>query len=372
MLLIYNKDPAPWQKITKIQNSAGRVTEGSKYEKQSKMKRFGNLYDKICSIENLQLADVRARRHKEQSYGVLLHDKNRETNILALNKSLVNQSYKTSEYNIFNIYEPKEREIYQLPYYPDRILHHAIMNVMEPIWTSLFTSDTYSCIKGRGIHLVVKKLKRTLKENPDKTIFCLKMDIRKFYPSIDHGILKNILQKKIKDSRLLDLLFEIIDSASGVPIGNYLSQFFANLYLSYLDHYLKEYLKVKYYYRYADDMVILSESKERLHAILEEIKTYLHNNLKLELKGNYQIFPVDARSIDFVGYRFYHSHILLRKSIKQSMCRRAAKLNKLGFITLEDYKRKVSSHVGWAKHCNSRHLLKKIIRSEYYEEIQRA
>lgn len=133
---------------------------------------------------------------------------------------------------------------------------------MEPIWVKIFTRDTYSCIKGRGIHALVCKLKKDLRSDVEGTKYCAKMDIKKFYPSITHSILKEIIEKKIKDKKLLKLLFEIVDSADGVPIGNYLSQFFANLYMAYFDHWVKEELKVKYYYRYADDIVLLSNDKD--------------------------------------------------------------------------------------------------------------
>lgn len=149
----------------------------------------------------------------------------------------------------------------------------------------------------------------------------MKLDVRKFYPSIDHDILYEILQKKIKDKKLLALLKEIIYSADGVPIGNYLSQFFANLYLAYFDHWVKEELKCKFYFRYTDDIVVLNDNKEFLRTVLLSMKLYLRNVLKLELKQNYQIFPVNSRGIDFVGYRFFHTHVLLRKSIKVRLFR---------------------------------------------------
>src|SRR5574344_1946182 len=128
------------------------------------MKRVGNIYNEIISLENLKLADEKARGGKLKSYGIKLHDKNRENNILKLHEQLKNKTYKTSEYNIFKIYEPKERDIYQLPYFPDRIVHHAVMNILEPIWVSIFTSDTFSCIKGRGIHVCWKKVEDALRD----------------------------------------------------------------------------------------------------------------------------------------------------------------------------------------------------------------
>lgn len=189
------------------------------------------------------------------------------------------------------------------------------------------------------------------------------MDIKKFYPSIDHEVMKHIVRKKIKDTRLLNLLDGIIDSAPGLPIGNYLSQFLANIYLNHFDHWLKEEKQVKYYYRYCDDMVILGSDKDSLRDLLKDIDAYLRKELKLKLKDNYQIFPVEARGIDFVGYVFYHTHILLRKSIKKNFCRRVAKLNKKD-IGITEYKKGICSWIGWSKHCNSINLIKNIISHE--------
>lgn len=332
------------------------------------MKRIGNLYDKVISLENLHLADEKARKGKLKSYGVRVHDANREANLLALHETLKNGTFKTSKYHIFTIYEPKERFIYRLPYYPDRILHHAIMNVLEPIWVSVFNKNTYSCIKNRGIHKCAKDVKQALKQDPDGTRYCLKIDVRKFYPSIDHETLKKVVRRKIKDVRLLALLDEIIDSTDGVPIGNYLSQYFANLFLAYFDHWLKEEKRVKYYWRYADDIVILAPNKDTLHELLHDIRAYLRDNLKLSVKRNYQVFPVDSRGIDFLGYVFYHSHTLLRKAIKQKLCRRVAKLNKRkNAPTKESYKQQICSWWGWCKYCDSINLMNKLSKTFPYE-----
>lgn len=322
------------------------------------MKRITNLFDKVVDIDNLYRAYEKSRKRKARKYGVKLFEKELKGNIEKLHSELTTGTYRTSEYGVFMIYDPKEREVYRLPF-RDRIVHHAIMNILEPIWVSVFISQTYSCIKGRGIHAVLTALKRDLKDIQN-TQYCLKLDIRKFYPSIDHEVLKEIVRKKIKDTRLLNLLNEIIDSAPGVPIGNYLSQFFANLYLSYFDHWLKEEKAVKYYFRYADDIVILAANKPYLHALLKDIDNYLTDRLKLKLKGNYQVFPVAARGVDFVGYVFFHTHILMRKTIKKRLCRKAAKLNKQD-IDAKSYKMQIAPWIGWASHCNSRHLLKKVL-----------
>lgn len=283
------------------------------------MKRYGYLFDKICTIENINLADEKARKGKKNRKEIQEHDNRPDDNIKLL-ESLKNGTYKTSEYKTFKIYEPKERLIYKLPYYPDRIVHHAIMNIMEPIWVKTFIRNTYSCIKGRGIHKAFKDVKKTLKDI-ENTQYCLKVDIKKFYPSINHDVLYEKIQHKIKDSKLLSLLKEIIYSTDGVPIGNYLSQFFANLYLTDLDHKIKEDWQVKYYFRYADDMVFLSNNKEYLHGLLNKLQTEI-KDIKLELKPNYQIFKVDDRGLSFLGYIFFHNRILLRKNIKQNINKR--------------------------------------------------
>lgn len=178
-------------------------------------KRLNNLYDKICDLENIEEADNKARKCKRSQYGVVKHDKNRREENLDLYIKLTFGGYKTSEYSTFKVYEPKERLIFRLPYYPDRITHHAIMNVMEPIWMKIFTKDTYSCIKGRGIHALSRQIRYDLRKDKEGTKYCAKMDIRKFYPSINHDILKAIIRKKLKDKKLLKLLDEIIDSADG-------------------------------------------------------------------------------------------------------------------------------------------------------------
>lgn len=332
------------------------------------MRRIGNLYNKIISLENLQEADKKARKGKKRSYGVRWHDRNRNANIEALHEMLRSKTYKTSKYDVFKIYEPKERDIYRLPYYPDRIVHHAIMNILEPIWVSIFTADTYSCIKGKGIHDAVKSLQRALRKNEEATRYCLKIDIKKYYPSINHDILKEIIRRKIKDSDLLWLLDEIIDSvpdAQGVPIGNYLSQYLANLYLAYFDHWIKEDKNVKYYWRYADDIVVLSDNKAHLKMLLFDIGCYLEKNLKLEIKDNWQIFPVSSRGIDFLGYVFYHTHTKLRKSIKQRLARKVAKSKKN--IECEKHHRSIASYWGWMKHCNSVNLEYKLFNNTRYE-----
>lgn len=322
------------------------------------MKRFGNLFQIICSMDNLRLADLRARKHKGHQRGIKEFDIDREANLQALHESLINKTYRTSAYRTFLIYEPKEREIFMLPY-KDRIVHHAIMNLLEGILVPTFTADTYSCVKGKGVHKANQAVKRALKDVTG-TQYCLKLDVRKFYPSVDHDVLKQLIRRKIKDADLLQLLDGIIESADGLPIGNYLSQYFANLYMTGFDHWIKEVKREKYYFRYADDIVVLAASKPELHQLLANIRAYLQTNLKLNLKHNYQIFPVAARGIDFVGYVNYHTHTRVRKSIKKNCARKL----KAGCS-----RETAASHLGWLKHADSTHLIKKLFLNN--EQFQR-
>lgn len=354
------------------------------------MKRIGNIYEKVISLENLRLADEKARRGKTNSYGVKVHDKNREANILALHEALLTHRYRTSEYTVFKIYEPKERLIFRLPYYPDRIVHHAIMNIIEPIWCNIFTHNTYSCIKGRGIEGCAKQVDRILQKYKGKPLYCLKIDIKKFYPSIDHSVAKAIVRRKIKDEELLQLLDSIIDSADGLPIGNYLSQFLANLILAYFMHWVNErmalivqgllLLAVKPELdstEYADDICFFSDNKEVLQAVFPLIEEYISKELRLTIKENYQIFRIaenrydkNGRALDYVGYKFYRKQKLIRKSIKQNFCRAAAKLNhKQPVPPLKEYKQAIAPWLGWAQHSNSKHLLQTIIKKEYYGNL---
>lgn len=356
------------------------------------MKRIGNLYDKIISVENLRLADIKARRGKHHTYGVRYHDRNREANILALHEALLTRTYKTSPYEVFTIFEPKERLIYRLPYYPDRIVHHAIMNVLEPIWVSVFTHNTFSCVKGRGVEGCARSVERHIRKYRGRPLYVLKIDLKKFYPSIPHSTLKKAVRWKIKDKRLLWLIDEIIDSVNGtphpvrkgevcngesLPIGNYLSQYLANLVLAQFMHKVNEEWKIDAD-EYADDLTFYRDNSGELHKSLHTlIMPYLETKLGLKVKENWQIFPVaknrqdkHGRALDFVGYKFYREQKLIRKSIKQNFCRAVARLNKqVPPPSMERYKQGICSWLGWAQHSNSKHLLKTIIKPEFQHGI---
>lgn len=338
------------------------------------MKRIGNIYKQIISVDNLMAADTEARQSKTHSYGVRLHDENRIANIYALHDSLLTKTFKTSPYHIFTIFEPKERQIYRLPYYPDRIVHHAIMRVLEPIWGRTLTHNTFSCVKGRGIQGCANYVRRTIRKFSGNKLYCLKIDIKKFYPSIDHDVLKVLVRKKIKDNDLLWLLDEIIDSTDGLPIGNYSSQFLANLTLCYFMHSLNEVYRVPCC-EYADDIVVFGSDKDALRSLFFGfIKPYIEGELKLMIKENWQIFPIaynrqgkHGRGLDYVGYVFYRNQLLMRKRIKQNLCKAAAKLKDKN-INEKQYRMALAPWLGWVKHSNSQNLINKI---SQYENILR-
>ena len=329
------------------------------------MKRYGNLYPKIYSMDNIRLAHHQAKKGKNHYEEVKMVESDPEKYFLIIHNLLKNKTFHNSKYKIFTKFDGiKERKIFKLPYFPDRIIHHCIMNVLEPIWINSLIRDTYSSLKNRGIHDGVKRLKKSLR-NKEDTKYCLKVDVRKFYPSIKHNILKSIIRKKIKDPDLLWLLDKIVDSADGIPIGNYLSQYFGNLYLSGLDHWMKEVNRCRYYFRYCDDIVILHKNKEFLRGLKIGMDEYLERNLGLVLKKNWQIFPVKVRGIDFLGYRFFGSCVLLRKNIvkgfkykiimiKRNCCR----------MKYPKIVNGIMSYYGWLKHCSNLNLWRKYIDKE--------
>jgi RNA-directed DNA polymerase len=254
------------------------------------MKRYGNLFSKITHKQNILNAHNKAKRGKRDYRAVKYVEENLTSCVNEINEELINKTYKTSKYIIDSrIERGKQREIHKLPYFKDRIVHHAILQVIEPILQETYIKDTYQSIKGRGVHKAKDRIKSFFRDK-EGTKYCLKIDIKKYYPSIDNEVLKILLRKKIKCSDTLKLIDEIIDSTKGLPIGNYTSQTFGNYYLSFFDHWIKENKNIKYYIRYADDMIFMLESKEELHKLKNEIEEYLSENLNLKLKENWQYF----------------------------------------------------------------------------------
>lgn len=315
------------------------------------MKTYNNLFQKICSDENFIQAYFNAIKGKKHYREVIEIEKDRDNYLKTLAEEVRTKKYRVSQYTIFKLWSGgKYRDIYKLPM-RDRIVQHAIMIYCERIFRESFIQDTFSSIKGRGIHRGLKRLKRAIKD--DTYQYVLQLDIYHCYPSIDQHILKQKLFKKFLDKDLQNLFGVIIDSCDkGVPIGNYTSQYFNNFYFSDMDHWLKEQRHVKYYFRYCDDIVIFGKTKKELHSILDDIKVFVHK-LNVQLKPNYRIFPKSV-GVNFLGYITNKNKIRVRKGTKNNFIRKTAKIN---FQNLTDYNINVlGSYWGILKHADCRHL----------------
>lgn len=337
------------------------------------MKRIGFIYDKIYDKKNIRQAIKNAQKGKKHYQEVKDINKNPEKYVNLLHNMIKNKTYKTSEYKVFIKNDKgKEREIYKLPFFPDRVCHWAIIQVVEPYFINKLNHCTHSAIPNRGIHSAFKQLDKYMRNDSEGTKYCLKLDVKKYYPSIPHKELKGVYRRIFKDSDLLWLIDEIIESGGsdvGVPIGNYLSQYSGNLYLYKFDRWIKETLKIKYYIRYMDDIVILHENKKFLHEIFLKIKNYFDEYLKLTIKDNWQIFPSRVRGIDFVGYRHFGNYVLLRNSIKKTLRTKIKNIDKnINNMKLKDICT-INSYKGWLKYCNGYNLYLKYIYPYNNEEV---
>lgn len=323
------------------------------------MIRHGDLFCQIIHPENLKTAHKNARKGKSYYQEVRMVDENPDYYISEIHHMLASGTYKTSEYSQKEIYKPKQRTIHKLPYYPDRIVHHAIMQVIQPIWDNVFIYDLYSAIPGKGLHAGSYRVRKFLKDVPN-TQYCLKFDISKFYPSMDHDVLIRLISKKIKCKDTLKLLEEVIRSVPGVPIGNYLSQYFSNIYLNEFDHWIKEVCGIKYYVRYCDDGVIFHSDRGYLKQLLDTISGYL-TDLHLKLNPKTNIYPIDKCGVDFLGYRHYRSHIRLRKSSVRNLKLRVKEIEQGKINSDLSIVSSVMSSLGWLMHCNAHNLATKLI-----------
>lgn len=377
-----------------------------------------DLFNSICSMDNLYRAYQNAKSGKGWYKEVKQIEKRPFYYLAGLQYMLKNHLFKTSDYEIFILNEgKKKRDVYKLPFFPDRIAQWAILQVIEPFLLANMTADTYSAIPGKGIQPIVDDLRGHYKTkivdgkkksvwvpsilltDEENTRYCYKIDLHHYYQSINHEVLKQKFRKVFKDPELLWLLDEITDSINtateedlielslsgeievdpntGIPIGNYMSQYSGNFYLSSFDHWVKEELHAKHNYRYMDDVVIFASSKEELHEIHRKVTAYTRDYLHLNIKGNYQIFPTKVRGVDFVGYRFFGEYTLLRKSTainfkrKMRACRKKMENNipptYSEWCSFNSYK-------GWLGNCDSYRLFKKYMEplieymQDYYEK----
>ena len=281
-------------------------------------------------------------------------------NIFSLYNDLKNKTYIHSSYKAFKINDPKPRDIHKATV-RDRLLHHLIYNALYLYFDRKFIYDSYSCRVEKGTHKAIYRFEnfiRKVSKNNTKTCWVLKCDIKKFFANIDHDILKSILEKYIKDEEIILLLSNVIDSFNingknkkGLPLGNLTSQLLVNVYMNEFDQFVKRKLKVKYYIRYADDFVILSEGKKYLENILEKMQEFLENDLKLTMHPDKVFIKTIASGVDFLGWVHFPNYRILRTSTKRRMFRNLEKNQKPETI---------ASYSGMLKHGNGYKLEKKL------------
>lgn len=328
------------------------------------MKRVGNIFEKICDIENIYTAIRNAARGKKHRKTVAYVLDNQEKAARLIQEMLVNKTYKPKPYRTFEIKDgprQKTRTIFCPAYFHDQIIHWALMQIIEPVLMRGMYKFCCGSIPNRGVHYGKRYLEKWIKRDRKHTKYCLKLDIKKYYPHIDKDVLKSKFRKKIKDASVLWLIDCIIDShAEGLPIGNFTSQWWANFYLQDLDHFIKEELHTKYYLRYMDDMTLFSNNKKQLHKARKAISEFI-KPMGLTLKENWQVFRVDKRPIDFLGYKFYRYKTTLRRKNCLRIRRRVKRANKKERPSLSDA-RAIISYLGWIKHSNSYYFYGKYIK----------
>lgn len=332
-------------------------------------KTIKNCFDKNLTFIKLLEAHERAKKGKCDKKEILKFELDLETNIMNIYLKLKEEKYSVGKYREFTIYEPKERLIKALPY-KDRIVHQwYVEEFIKPFIVKRFIGDSYACIENKGTHKAIKKLQgymRIMKKEYGK-YYVLKCDVKKFFYTINKDILFNIMKSYISDKKLLNLTKIFIydnDDPIGIPIGNYTSQYFANIYLNELDHYIKDKLKIKYYVRFMDDFVLLLKDKYEAKLILNKINIFVAS-LKLELNNKTRYYPSNL-GIDFCGYVIYENYIKVRKRCIKKIKRKVKKWNELYKKNKLNYKKYLlsfNSFKGHIKHSNSYNLCNKIYNS---------
>lgn len=319
-------------------------------------KRVNNIFCEKLKFKLMIDAFYRAAKGKRENKEVILYEMNLATNITELLKDVYFGKYRPGFYRKFTIFEPKEREILALPF-RDRVLHQwYVEEFIKPIFLPNFIEDTFACIPGRGLHSAVSKLKIYIrgKYNQNPNFYFLKCDISKFFNNIDKEVLLGIISRKVKDKRFIDLTKAIIFDGTGkikIPIGNYTSQFFANIYLNELDHFVKEKLKIKYYIRYMDDFILLLDSKSEAKSVLDELKKFLEQKLKLQLNKKTNYFN-NSQGVNFCGFKVFLNKVYLSKVNKKSIYKRVKTWNKLYENGSLDMKKSWTSLQSWIGHAN--------------------
>jgi retron-type reverse transcriptase len=344
------------------------VEDGGITERERERERVsgapGHLFHDIISFKNLLAAWREFLRGKRKRKDVAEFSLNLTSNIIKLHRELADKAYRHGPYKAFRINDPKPRDIHKATV-RDRLLHHAIYRILYLRLDPKFIFDSYSCRYDKGIHRAINRFRayaRKVSKNHTQTAWVLKCDIRKFFASIDHEILINILKLSVKNEHVIWLLREVVGSfhtegkpAVGLPLGNLTSQLLANVYMNEFDHFLKRELKVAYCIRYADDFVILHEDKKYLENILPKISAFLEASLKLSLHPDKVFIKTLTSGVDFLGWAHFAQHRVLRTSTKRRMFKKLA---------ATDNPKSKTSYLGLLSHGNTYRLQQRIRRLE--------
>ena len=320
-----------------------------------------NVFKENLTYDKIYEAYLRARTNKGNRYEVLLFEEKLETNLVEIYNELKSGTYSIGEYRIFTIYEPKERLIKSLPF-KDRVVHQwYVYEFLIPYVVPKFIYESYACIPGRGIHKASNKVSYYMKKCRIEygDFYILKMDIRKYFYCINRRKLIEIIKKHFSDKLLLKLTYELIyddDSEVSIAIGNYTSQYFANIYLNELDYYVKYELGIKYYLRYMDDFVLMVKDKETANDLFARISYFLNKELHLELNSNSRIYP-SKMGVNFCGYRVFNYYKLIRKRSIIKIKKDVKRWNNSYDLKIDDVYRSYQSWVAYIKHANSYNLL---------------
>lgn len=336
------------------------------------------LYQKVYDFNNIRLSYKQILKgNKKFKNDTIIFDMCRERNLLKLWRELKNKEYQVGEYLRFKVFEPKERLV-SAPRARDKIVQFAVHNVLQEVYEPVFIKTSFACLKNKGTHKAVENVQHDMRVCKWKHGggWIIKIDVKKFFYSIDRDILKKLLRKKITDPDMLWILDLIIDSSpegeKGIPLGNVTSQDFANIYLNEVDQFCKRYLGIKYYTRYMDDIVIVTPTKEEAQEHLKKITKFLNEKLNLETNSKTKIFPLE-QGVNAYGFKVWTTHRLLRDQSKRAMKRRIkvmdAKL-KRGEIKEKDVQQTVNSWLGHARHSNSYNLAKKIFKNYPYIKVE--
>lgn len=314
--------------------------------------------------ESLYQAYRRARKGKRYNADAMRFQNRLEENITTIQNHLIWGTWRPGRWKEFMVYDPKRRLIHAPPF-QDRVVHHSLVDAINPFFEKKFIKDSYACRVGMGFHSAAGQVQSFLR-CPGKK-YVLKADIAKYFQSICHLELKRIIRRTLRDKRVLGLCDIIITDTGfqkvGIPVGALTSQLFANVYLDQLDHYIKDHLAVEKYCRYMDDFVIVSRSKKQLWELLADIEGYLNSVLKLSLNPKTDIFP-PSKGVDFCGYRVWDTHILPRRRIVHRARRDITSLAGMcsdGHVPIESVRERVMSFLGYMRHCSGHYTTQMIL-----------